>query len=235
MVREAIPKEGILERFGRGFSQDFRSREQTIAGQRIQTDQARLANALERIKFIALTTKDNEVANTQLNQMFLDDPDFPEFAGGHKDFGTILDKFRLGPQLPKGFEPSGVTIGPEGKISQRFAPKAKTKQFDILTLNDRLFQITHTKDAKGKIVEIEPNPSDLRALQIAAEQSGFELRKSPKTFAKVGKLGGVIQPTFVYKLIPKKKPAKTIKKTQSKQIDVTKLTDKQLDAIIETK
>ncbi|KKM86131.1 hypothetical protein LCGC14_1282040, partial [marine sediment metagenome] len=125
----------------------------------------------------------------------------------------------------------GVSVDEKGNITRRFGPAKKPKQFDVQQLNDILFQATHTKDKKGKTVEIEPSTQDIIALRIAAEQSGFELRRIPKTFATVSKFGKAIPGTFTYRLVPKvKRPKGT-----SKKIDVKSLTDAQLDAIIGSK
>jgi len=122
-------------------------------------------------------------------------------------------------------------VDEKGNITRRFGPAKKPKQFDVQQLNDILFQATHTKDKKGKTVEIEPSTQDIIALRIAAEQSGFELRRIPKTFATVSKFGKAIPGTFTYRLVPKvKRPKGT-----SKKIDVKSLTDAQLDAIIGSK
>lgn len=138
-------------------------------------------------------------------------------------------------EIPEGFEPGPISVSGEGKVSRSFRPQAKPKRFDPLMLNDALFKITHDKDGK----EIEPSKSDLIALQLAATQSGFEIRKIPNTFPKVGRFGKAIPGTFIYRLIPKIKPKtgppKTAPKTSTPKIDIRQLTDEQINAIIGSK
>jgi len=189
---------------------------------------------------------ENQLLQTQIGQMSQQEPMSPLDIARLRLIEAQTGQIGQQPgvsggqiQIPEGFEPSSISVGAKGGVSQQFKPKAKPKKFDILSLNDKLFEITHVIRKKGEEpVEIEPNPADLRALQIAADQSGLELRKVPKSFAKVGRFGRIIPPTFIYKLTTKKtrKPSKNLKpQKKTKDVDITQLTDAQLDAIISEK
>lgn len=151
-----------------------RSGEQAIAGQQLQNEQTRLANALNQLKVIALTDPNNKTANVQANEVFKK-AGLPVREGA--DFSPFLDKFRTGTRtaqqatgiaqgVPSGLS-AEIPFGPEGKGRiKRAAAKSATKS--------EIF--TDSKGVQGRIVDGTFTPIET----VEGEQL-IEKEKIPKT------------------------------------------------------
>jgi hypothetical protein len=115
--KETKPKERgfFANLLGTGLALDIQDEKR--AARQIQNQTARLKNAHETIKSMALIEPDNELANTQLNQIFAADNNIPEFTGGGKDFSVLLDKARAGSRTaPTVEEAQAIKLGAGEKL-----------------------------------------------------------------------------------------------------------------------
>ena len=155
MAGEAIPREGIIDRFRRGFSQDFRSKEQAIAGQQIQNDQTRLANAIQQLQIIAGTDPNNKTANISAIQAFKR-LGIPVKEGA--DFSPFLDKFRAGSKgKPFTLGPGQKRFTGEGEQVAKVPLKPTTpKQSSSVIIDPRdpnkAIRVRNTFDPQGNLI-----------------------------------------------------------------------------------
>ena len=80
------------------------------------------------------------------------------------------------------------SMTPEQRQQYLLKPSARGT-YDIKTLNEYFYKVTHGKDEKGNVVPKTPSDEDIFALRRMAEDSGYELvsRKRVSKFAKTHK------------------------------------------------
>jgi hypothetical protein len=179
---------GAIEGLGR-LTPAGRASAARTASRQLQNDQARLANALNQLKIIALTDPNNQTANVQANRIF-QQMGLPVQEGA--DFSPFLDKFRaveIQPTRKEVLERPTPPVGTTVKTKTR-AGEEITRKAEPLTASEFSAQLAK-KVAAGTDTEQE-----LKALQILQgpkAQTTINLTEPGKTAQEDAKIAIAFQ------------------------------------------